>query len=66
MKELADMVTDKRYRSRKWLGFLLITLCTFVLTIMGKDMGAWIQWTLVGYPAFVAGNTVLKWKGKEA
>lgn len=66
MKALVDTVTDKRYRSRKWVGFLLITIGTFTLAYLGKDMSAWIQWVTIGYPAFCTANAVLKWKGVEA
>ena len=66
MKAIVDTVTDKRYRSRKWIGFLLVTICTFTLAYLDKDMSAWIQWVTIGYPAFCAANAVLKWKGVEA
>lgn len=66
MNQLIDTVTDKRYRSRKWIGFLLITICTFALTVMQKEMAAWIQWASIGYPIFCAANAALKWKGVEA
>ncbi len=64
--ELIALITDKRYRSRKWVGFLLITLGTFVLTFLGKDLSAWIQWVSIGYPTFAAANAILKWRGVEA
>ena len=59
-------ITDKRYRSRKWVGFLVLTIGTAVFTWFGKDMGSWMQWATIGYPVFCAANAALKWKGVEA
>lgn len=66
VKALVDVVTDKRYRSRKWIGFLVITFGTFVLLMTDHDAGLFVQWATVGYPAFCAANAALKWKGVEA
>lgn len=66
MKELHDLVTDKRYRSRKWIGFLLMSLGLFVLLMLDKNAEEWVRWSAIGYPAFCAANAVLKWKGAEA
>lgn len=66
VKSLVDTVTDKRYRSRKWIGFLLLSVGTFALALMEKEMTSWIQWATIGYPAFCAANAALKWKGVEA
>ena len=66
MKQLTDMVGDKRYRSRKWLGFLVMSLGLFVLLIFDKDAAEWVRWGTIGYPAFCAANAALKWKGAEA
>lgn len=66
MKEILDVVTDKRYRSRKWIGFLVLTLGLFVLVLLEKDASDWVQWASIGYPAFCAANALLKWKGVES
>lgn len=66
MKPLTDMVTDTRYRSRKWVGFLLLTIGLFVLLINGHDATEWVKWSSIGYPAFCAANAALKWRGVES
>lgn len=66
MEAFTDIVTDKRYRSRKWWGFILLTVGLFVLLLQGVDAELWVRWGSIGYPAFCAANTVLKWKGVES
>jgi nitrate reductase NapE component len=66
MKELTDLVTDKRYRSRKWIGFLLLTIGTFTLVALDKDVSEFVKWAIFGYPAFCAANAWLKGQGVES
>ena len=63
---IRDYITDERYRSRKWLGFLIISILTFILAVLDKDLTEWIRWATIGYPAFCAANAVLKYNDKEA
>lgn len=66
MKQLLDAVTDKRYRSRKWWGFLIGSTFTFVLLMTGNDASEFVKWAAIGYPAFCAANTILKYNDKES
>ena len=67
LHELRDVVSDKRYRSRKWWGFILLTVGLFALLMMGKENAElWVKWGSIGYPAFCAANAALKWKGVES
>ena len=66
LNELRDVVSDKRYRSRKWWGFILLTVGLFVLLMTGHEASEWVKWGSIGYPAFCAANAVLKWKGVES
>lgn len=63
---LQDVVFDKRYRSRKWWGFCMISVFCFVLLLKGIDASEFVKWAAIGYPAFCAANAVLKWKGVES
>ena len=63
---IRDYLIDKRYRSRKWIGFLVLTILTFILVMMDKELAEWIRWATIGYPAFCAANAVLKYNDKEA